>query len=89
MPKTSKEIAIYTSKEMVIGKTKVFGNKKWFSEQELQSKLKEAEKRIDEQIETAQQLMRFDIEKKGMYLQIVEEWIKAKQILNDCFGVGK
>ena len=55
----------------------------------IQKALEEAEKRIDEQIETAQQIMSFDIEKKGMYLQIIDEWRKAKQILNDCFGAGK
>ena len=54
--------------------------KKWYSEQELKDKLKEAEKRIDEQ----------QLKGKEEYVDGHNRGLdKAKQILNDCFGVGK
>ena len=57
-------------------------NKKLFSEQELKDKLKKAEKRIDE----IKYLFICEVHNHSLDLCGMKE---LKQILNDCFGVGK
>ena len=93
MPKTSEEIVeelidkdnfedgegiIYTYKY-----SEEFLQTKWYSEQELQDKLKLAEKRIDETKHSHGHRYIFHT---GSYNQGLE---RAKQILCDCFGDGK
>ena len=86
MPKTSEEIAkIRNSRFTILGDKKdyAFVKKLWFSEQELKDKLKKAENRID--AITMKQILELALNKpKESALKIL-----VKQILNDCFGVGK
>ena len=95
MPKTTKEIQDYDVTGHS-GYDEYDLETLWFSEQELKDKLKDkenlrnsqtskmlgrAEKRIDEEKITSSNNIRFLIHNK--------ELDKIKQILNDCFGVGK
>ena len=71
MTKTSEWISERLHNPLTVQEGVTFGKRLWFSEQELKDKLKEAEKRIDKELQT-----NYDCK-------------KSKQILNDCFGVGK
>ena len=77
MPKTSKEIV-----ELV---SETFHNKQtiWFSEQEIKDNLRKVEKKIDE---TKDKFLVASTYGKSKILKELEE---LKQILNDCFGIGK
>ena len=77
MPKTTKEIIEAFQNLRNFTKIEIAEKCAWYSEQELQDKLKDAEKRIDKYCRVPDVMISIrDI--KGV-----------KQILHDCFGDGK
>ena len=77
--KNSKDSELEEDSKKLYKERQDFLFKKWFSSQELKDKLKEAEKRIDEQITH---------KVEGSSVELIRK-DNTKQILNDCFGVGK
>ena len=62
-------------------------DKIWFSEQELNDKLKEAEKSINKKIIHYRKRLKQKHWNTSIAIYCIQELGEAKQIINDCFGV--